>query len=1055
MVRVWILAFWGSALFSQQYTISTVAGQDPDGSGSAATTVRLWRPAGVASDGQGGLFIADSSNRRIRRVTATGTLTTIAGGGTALPEDGATATTVSLISPYGVAFDSRSNTVYFSDSGGSRIWAVALDTGRLTLIAGAILPGFSGDGGPSNQARLSSPRFLAFDNNRNLLVADSGNHRIRRIDLANRTITTVAGNGNPGFGGDGAAATNAQLRLPYGVAVARDNSIYIADWGNSRIRRIQPNGNIETYAGNGSTRFGGDGGPAVSAAVDGYSVAIDGDGNVLVSDYLFDRVRRIAAGSGIITTYAGTGSFGFSGEGGAANLAQVYGPSGLAVDGSTLLVADSLNHRVRRINLTTNAIQTIAGRSRYGGDDGPATEAFLSAPTGIAVDSGGNVIFSDEENHVIRRIGRDGRATAVVGRGGFAGFGPEGVPALSTTIARPQGVAIDTDGTLYYADFATRRVRRLEPSGNVRTVSGRDIYGATGLAIDRRNRVLYFTDSIYNQILKIDLNQVGAEPTVIAGSTTFQPGFRGDGGPASAALLRGPRGIALAANGDLIFADTGNNRIRRIDNGGQISTLLGTGEFELEAVDGPLTSAATSDPRDVQIDGQGNIFFVEGFSRVRRIAAGRVETIAGQRLIGSGFTGDGGLATAARLDVPQGLAIDGATGNIYIADTLNNRIRMLTPVRQQAPAGIQITRGNNQSGTVGTALGTPLTVRVTAANSDPIPAVRVSFTVLQGAATLSAASVNTIADGTASVTVTLGATAGTVQVSARVDGLSPAVFTLTATAATGGGGTTGPTRPAIARQGVIGVGASVPAVRALSPRGIVSIFGQNFLPTGTAGRRVNFDTELVNGQLPTRLLGVCVEMGAVRAPLLDVFATQLNVVVPNLATANAAVRVITNCDAPVGELISEAEMVPVAAAAPEFLYAQINSNGVNPVAAANAVTGALVGPAEIAGFTPARPGDILTIYATGLGATDPAIGAGAVSAGIAGVTGAVRVQLGERVLEAADVLYVGASPGLLIYQLNIRVPEGTPVGNQPLRIFVGEAGSPVNAFLAVAAPAAP
>ena len=1050
MIRVFLSALLAAcAVLSQTYTISTFAGQNPDGDGGPSTSVRLWRPEAVTPDGAGGFFIADSWNSRIRRVTATGVVTTVIGGGLDFAAEGMAVSRARISRPNGLAFDSRTNRLYFSDT--NQIFAVNLDAGTVSLIAGAPFTGSAGDGGPAAQARLSSPWGLALDNSRNLLIADRRNNKIRRIDLTTRVITTVAGTGVAGFAGDGGPAGVAQLRGPRTLAVGRDNSIYVADYDNYRVRRIRPDGNIETVAGNGQNRFAGDNGPALQAAVDAAAVTIDGEGNLYISDRAFQRIRRVAAGSGIISTFIGTGRAGFTGDNGQANLAQVESPAEIAVDGNSLLLVDSGNHRIRRIDLASNIIRTVAGRSRFGGDDLPAAEALISYPVSVVIDSGGNVLLSDNENHVIRRVGRDGRITSVVGRGGVIGFSPESLPASQNLLAYPAGLALDTDGTLYFADYGNFRVRRLDSTGNVRTITTNDIYGPWGVAIDRRARILYFTDFVFHQIFKVDLNQQSAVPQLIAGSPDFRPGFRGDGGPASASQLRSPQGITVAPNGDIYFCDTGNNRIRKIDTAGNISTVIGNGELEFEALDGPITGAAASTPNDVALDAQGNIFFVEGFSRVRRISGNRVDTIAGQRSLASGFAGDGGLATAARVDFPLGLALD-PNGNIYLADTYNQRIRLLSVVRQLAPASIQITRGNNQTGTVGTALATPLTVRVLAANNDPVAGLRVTFTVLQGSATLSASTINTGADGTASVNVTLGSTAGTVQVSARVEGLSPAVFSLTATAATGGGGTTGPPRPAIARQGIIGVGSSVPAVRLLSPRGIVSIFGQNFLPAGTNGRRVNFDTELVNGLLPTRLLGVCVEIGALRAPLLDVFATQLNVVVPNLATANAAVRVITNCDAPVGELISDPEMVPVAPAAPEFLYSQINANGRNPVAAANAVTGALIGPSDLPGFVPAQPGDILTIYATGLGATDPQIAAGGFSAGIANVTGGVRIELGDTPLAASDILYVGASPGSLIYQINLRVPAGTTPGNQTLRIFIGESGSPANAFLAIAAP---
>lgn len=1054
MFRFTAFFLFTCALFSQQYTINTIVGQNPDGEGAGATTVRLWRPDGVAADGQGGYFVADSWNQRVRRVSANGIMTTIAGGGTEFPAEGIAGNRVRLFNPVGLAYESRSNTLYFSESSMNMIFALSLETGTLRPVAGSVTPGFSGDGGPALQARFSRPWGLALDLNRNLLIADRGNHRVRRIDLTTRVVTTIAGNGTAAFGGDAGPPANAQLNVPTHVAVGRDGSIYIADYGNYRIRRIVPTGSIETYAGNGQTRFSGDNGLALQAAIDAFAVAVDADGNVYISDVNFDRVRRVAGGSGIISTFIGTGRPGFSGDGAPANLAQVEEPSALAVDGTTLLLADRANHRVRRIDLADNVIRSIAGRTRFGGEGLPAVEALLSVPAGVTFDPQGNLVFSDQENHVIRRVGSDGSVVTVLGRGGSIGFGAENVPASSTQLALPAGLAFDTDGTFYFVDSGNLRVRRLDTTGAVRTVTGNDIYGAWGVAIDRRNRFLYFTDFIFHQILKLDLNQPNARPTVIAGSPNFTPGFRGDGGPASASQIRLPQGIAVAPNGDVYFCDFGNNRIRKIDTLGTITTVIGNGEVEIEAIDGPVTGGAASLPTDVAVDAQGVVYFTESSGRVRRIANNRVDTIGGLRVGGSsGFGGDGGVATLARLYSPLGLAVD-STGNVVVADSFNHRVRQLSVIRQQAPVAIEITRGNSQSGPVSQALPIPLTVRVLGANQTPLAGLRVTFAVVQGTATLGTPTATTGADGVASTTIVFGATAGAVQVSARVEGLNPAVFNLTATATGGGGGPIGPPRPAIARQGIIGVGSSVPAVRMLSPRGIVSIYGENFLPAGTAGRRVNFDTETVNGILPTRLLGVCVEIGAIRAPLLDVFPTQLNVIVPNLSTANAAVRVITNCDATTGELISEPEMVPVGLAAPEFLYAQVNSSGRNPVAAVDAVTGTFIGPESIPGLVNTQPGSILTIYATGFGGTDPIIAPGALATGVARLTAStVRIKLGDNFLAEEDILYVGASPGSLIYQVNLRVPAATPAGDLPIQIFIGEAASPANAFLAVAAPA--
>ena len=362
-------------------------------------------------------------------------------------------------------------------------------------------------------------------------------------------------------------------------------------------------------------------------------------------------------------------------------------------------------------------------------------------------------------------------------------------------------------------------------------------------------------------------------------------------------------------------------------------------------------------------------------------------------------------------------------------------------------ARLEVRAGHNQTGTVGQLLPQALSVAALSASNQPVAGTAVTFSVTTGTAAVSAASVSTGSDGLASITVTLSATAGPVQITARSGTLSPVVFSLTATAAT----VTPPVtvaRPVISRGGIIGVGFSVPAVTTISPRGIIAIAGQNFLEPGIAGRRVDFATESVNGLLPTRLLGVCVEIAGIRAPMLDVFGTQLDVVVPALTGTSATVRVIRRCDQP-DAVTSDPETIAVAPTAAEFLYSQLNADGRNPVAAINAVTGALIGPATLAGFAPAASGDILTIFATGFGVTNPVIVPGGTSAGIAEVTAPVRLRIGTVDLAPADILYVGASPGSLIYQVNLRVPAGLEAGNLPVQIFLNGVASPPNAFLSI------
>ncbi len=338
----------------------------------------------------------------------------------------------------------------------------------------------------------------------------------------------------------------------------------------------------------------------------------------------------------------------------------------------------------------------------------------------------------------------------------------------------------------------------------------------------------------------------------------------------------------------------------------------------------------------------------------------------------------------------------------------------------------------------------PLSVRVTDSSGKPLANTLVSFAVVQGSANVAAPTqLLSDANGMASASVTMGPVSGPVTVTAKALGVA-ASFSMAITG------------PAISAGGIAGIAGSIPAVTTISPGALFSIYGQNFVPAGT-GRGVN-PNEIVNGMLPTTLLGVCVSVEGISAPLLDVFPGQINAVAPNVAPPPGveppAVEVVvtTGCGT-AGAVDSFPQSVIVAQAAPEFFYFQNNANGQNPVAAVDGTSGAYVGPAALGpSFAPAHPGDIVTIYASGFGPTKPGIAPGFIPTGAAQVTSPVTVTLGSVTLNASDVLYAGVAPGEIISQLNIRIPSGTPAGNQPLQIVIGGIASPPGAFLVIAPP---
>jgi len=331
--------------------IITIAGNGTEGfsgDGAKATSAELNTPSGVAIDASGNIYIADAQNQRVRKVSTTGIITTIAGNGTiGFSGDGSAATSAELNYPCAIAVDSTGN-IYIADNGNNVIRKVSI-SGIITTIAGNGNAGFSGDGGLANAAELAAPAGVAVDNSGNLYIADYQNMRIRKVNTSG-IITTIAGNGTAGYSGDGGVGTTAQLHYPLGVAVDASGNIFIADYANNAIRKLSSTGIISTIAGNGTGSYSGDGGPAISATLfepDG--VAVDTSGNLYISDGENNRIRMINA-SGIISTIAGNGAEGYSGDGGLATSAELY-TAAVALDLSgNVYIADNGNNRIRKVN---------------------------------------------------------------------------------------------------------------------------------------------------------------------------------------------------------------------------------------------------------------------------------------------------------------------------------------------------------------------------------------------------------------------------------------------------------------------------------------------------------------------------------------------------------------------------------------------------------------------------------------------------------------------------------------------------------------------------------
>ena len=589
-------------------------------------------------------------------------ISTFAGGGLPVNIPGISAG-IGKVS--GVAVDSARN-VFVSIPIFHIVLRLDAVTGVLTLAAGNGTPGFSGDNGPATSAQLFQPHGLAVDSAGNLYIADTLD-RIRKV--SNGVITTVAGGGSSL--GDNGPATSAQLSSPDDVAVDSAGNLYIADSLHGRVRKVSK-GLITTVAGNGTLGFSGDSGPATSAQLaHPEGITVDSAGNLYIAERNNSRVRKVS--DGVITTVAGNGTFGFSGDNGPATSAQLDEPLSVAVDSAgNLYIADRRN-RIRKVS--NGVITTVAGGGSSLGDNGPATSAEFS-PGGIALDSAGNLYIADSLNHRVRMVSK-GLITTVAGNGTVWFSGDNG-PAISAQLYNPRDLALDPAGNLYIAD-GNDRVRKVS-NGVITTVAGggasfRDNVPAIsgqlqdphGVAVDSAGN-LYIADTL-DRIRKVSNGVI----TTVAGGGFNDPAT-GDDGPATSAQLLGEEGIAVDSASNLYIADSLHYRVRKVSKG-VITTIAGNGTKGLRGDNSPATRAELNKPIAVAVDSAGDLYIADGNNRIRKVSKGVIATIAGNGT--KGFGGDNGPATSAQLNGPEAIAVDSA-GDLYIADSLNNRVRKVS-----------------------------------------------------------------------------------------------------------------------------------------------------------------------------------------------------------------------------------------------------------------------------------------------------------------------------------------------------------------------------------------
>ncbi len=695
--------------------VSTLAGlaNTPGSIDGIGNDSRFKDPDSIAVDSAGNIYVADQGNHTIRKITPAGLVTTIAGqAGSSGSADGVGAL-ARFNAPAGLVVD-NSGSIFVADSRNGTIRKITPD-GMVTTLGGVAgttsdggttgVVGYAADGAGS-AARFRIPTGLTLDSSNNLYVADSWGPTIsigRPVNYTPYRFTTIAG--NPGFGSSDGIGNEALFNGPWGIAVDGADNVYVTDYYNFTVRKITPRGVVTTLAGMAGVAARSSAFNSITSGLDadgtgntarfGYffdygffgtftygpqGIAADSAGNLLLADTPNRTIRKITP-AGVVTTVAGSsGNYGTAD--GQGSLARLGDPSFVAIDvAGNAYVTDSASQLIRKIT-PAGLVTTLAGMaSSAGSADGTNSTARFNYPSGIAVASSGNIYVADSGNNTIRKITRAGVVTTLAGLAGLSGSS-DGV-GKTARFNHPSGLAVDTAENVYVADQYNNLIRKVSASSVVTTLAGNTNYGnadglgsaagfsgPTAVAVDSSGNV-YVTDQYNNTLRKV----------TPWGLVTTLAGFAGGGygsadGPAARALFSNPTAVAADRSGNVYVADTGNNTIRQITADGMVTTLAGlAGNSGTD--DGTNSVARFDAPYALTVDLAGVVYVADTYNNaIRKITPGGVvTTLAG--LAGTSGSTDG-TGSAARFNEPNGIAVDGAS-NVYVADTYNNTIRKVTP----------------------------------------------------------------------------------------------------------------------------------------------------------------------------------------------------------------------------------------------------------------------------------------------------------------------------------------------------------------------------------------